>query len=152
MSNVATMYSVQVNRSYERDGFNEMVNNLLSSAGRFEVNSDGLVVTRVLLSAKADVVTNSAVRMYALNVNMPATATTTTWVSLFNTSSASVTAGTTVPDSGFLVTSQVSLPVLFPSGQYFSSGMSWLAGTTAAGAASANASNSPTMTLVYKVG
>src|SRR5262252_303386 len=143
MSNVATLYQMSVERSYQRDGYNDMVN-ALKQVARQEVFSDGLVTNRNAVNAKADVVTNAAVRVYAIQCAMPSTSTTTTYLQLFNTSSATVTLGTTAPEFQVILTSQASRPILFPTGLPFATALSYAATTLVSGSVAANATNTPT--------
>ena len=150
MSNVATIYSLQCQRSYERDGYNEAVNALKQSAGRFETFSDGLLSSRTALSAKAEVVTNAAVRVYMLSAAMPSGATTNAYIQLFKTSTGSVTLGTTPPDFQVEISSTESITIHIPQGRLFSGALSMACTTLASGSVAANTTNTPTVTLLYK--
>jgi hypothetical protein len=149
MPNVATLYQLAVERSYQRDGYQDLVN-ALKQVARQEVYSDALVATRAAGGAKADVVTNAAVRIYAIQCAMPSTSTTTAYLQLFNTSSATVTLGTTAPEFQVMITSQASRPILFPTGLPFSTALSWAVTTLPSGSVAANATNAPTVTLLYR--
>src|SRR5262252_8207570 len=143
MSNVSTIYQLKAERSYQRDGYQDLVN-ALNQVARQEVYSDLLTSTRAAGGAKADIVTNAAVRVYAIQCAMPSTSTTTAYLQLFNTSSATVTLGTTAPEFQVILTSQASRPILFPTGLPFATALSYAATTLVSGSVAANATNTPT--------
>jgi hypothetical protein len=149
MSNVATLYQLACQRSYERDGYQDLVNGLKQVA-RQEVYSDAMVSSRAVGGAKADLVTNAAVRVYAIQCAMPSTATTNSYLQLFNTSSATVTLGTTAPEFQVMLTSQASRPMEFHTGIPFSAALSWAVTTLPSGSVAANATNAPTVTILYR--
>jgi len=80
MSNVSTIYQLKAERSYQRDGYQDLVN-ALNQVARQEVYSDLLTSTRAAGGAKADIVTNAAVRVYAIQCAMPSTSTTSSLAS-----------------------------------------------------------------------
>lgn len=93
MGNAQTLFSLEASAAYERDGFQDAVRYLRKTAGRQFLQADNLAVYRTTTSAKSDVITNAAVQLVMVSVKSPATATTNSWLNLFNTSSASVTLG-----------------------------------------------------------
>lgn len=152
MSNAAVLYALECQSALERAGFSRCQAFVRRTAGQKEFFSDGLVLTKVALSTKADVVTNAAVKMYFLSVNSPSTATTTAWMAAWNTSTASVTLGTTIPDFGFKVeaTKSVTLPIADGEDSFFTTAMSWATTVAKNGATVSAANEVPTVTMVYK--
>jgi len=151
MANVQAVYQLKCQQAYERDGFQEMTRALAQSSARFQWFADNLKVAIGAGSGKLDVSTNATAKLYAISFAMPSTATTTTWIQMFNTSSASVTLGTTVPNMTIelLSTDSLTTPILFPAGKSFGSGFSIAGTTTQTGSAAANASNTPVCTIHY---
>lgn len=152
MSNASVLYSLECQSAGERAGFSRAMSFVRRTAGQKEFYSDGLVLTRAALSTKADVVTNAAVKVYFLNINSPSTATTTAWFAAWNTSTASVTLGTTIPD--FLVkveaTKSVTVPIADGEDSFFTTAMSWATTIAKNGATVSAANEVPTVTMLYK--
>jgi len=151
MSNVATLYQLRVRRSYERDGVNDFLN-LLPQMARQEVFSDGLTYQVTALQAKTTILTNVGCNVYGIVAAPPSTATTSSWVRLYNTTSASVTSGTTLPDLCFMVSSGVTSTLVMPKGINHSAitAVCIEAVTTVSGGTAANTTNMPTVTILYK--
>lgn len=124
--------------------------------GTYEADNAGVVVTRLNntnVGAGGEVAawTNAAVRLYAVVVQSPSAATASAFVQIFNTSTASVTLGTTRPDAQFKVTAGQTKTVLYIPGNNdsdFSSAMSYCVSTTAAGATGVNSTNTPVVTFL----
>lgn len=122
----------------------------------YEADNAGVVVTRlnntnVAAGGEVAAWTNAAVRLYAVIVQSPSTATTSAHVQIYNTSTASVTLGTTRADVQFKVTATKTKTVLFVPGNDdgdFSSAMSYCVSTAAAGATGVNAANTPVVTFL----
>lgn len=124
--------------------------------GTYEVDNAGVVLTRlnntnVAAGGEVAAWTNAAVRLYAVVVQSPSTATASAFVQIFNTSTASVTLGTTRPDAQFKVTAGQTKTVVYVPGNNdsdFSSAMSYCVSTTAAGATGVNAANTPVVSFL----
>lgn len=153
MSNASTLFSLEAAASYERDGFQDAVRYLRSTAGRQFLQADNLTVYKTNTSAKSDVVTNAAVRPVLISVNSPSTATTDAWLQLFNTSSASVTlGGLPQPVEVIKVPYTKTVTVVFFPGIdpcKFSAALSLAVTTSFCGGTAADATNAPSTTVLY---
>lgn len=152
MGNASTLYSLEVQSTTERAGFSRAMASVRRQAGQKEFFSDGLAISRSVVGGKADVVTNAAVKVYFLSVNSPSTATTTAFFQAFNTSSGSVTLGTTDPELSFKVESTKSVTLQLWDGEdsMFTTALSWAVTTTRHGGTASGANEQPTVTLLYK--
>lgn len=157
MANPATLNSLEVQSQYEREGLSRVIPLVKKLTGAvYEVDSGALVVTRLNatnVSAGGEVAawTNQAVRLYAVHAASPAAATASAFVQIFNTSTASVTLGTTRPDVQFKLTAGKSKTVVYVPGNDdgdFSSAVSYCVSTTAAGATGVNSTNTPVVTFL----
>jgi hypothetical protein len=154
MSNTATLYQLAASAQYERDGLNRVLEILKRTLGDYEELSDALVMTRLNPSSaavEATAWTNAAVRLYLMHAASPAGATTAAFLQVFSTSSASVTLGTTRPDTGLKLSPGASKTLLFLPGNNdsdFAAGLSIAATTTAGGATGVNSTNAPVVTIV----
>lgn len=153
MANATVLNSLRVQASYERDGFQRAVADVSRWAGQLAEFADNLVLSKTAVAAKADIVTNAGVKPYILHVNSPSGATTTSYLQVFNTSSGSVTLGTTIPELSLRIEAGASRTlVLYDSGDaaLFPTAMSWAVTAAANGQTAANAANTPTITLLYR--
>jgi|SRR6185295_15505266 len=153
MSNASTLYSLEAAAYYERDGFQDAVRFLRSSAGRQFLQADNLTLYRTGTSAKSDVVTNAGVKPVLVSVNSPATATTDAWLQMFNTSSASVTLGG-LPQPSISIKvpyTKTTTVVWFPGNDpcMFATALSIAVTTAFCGGTAADATNAPTTTILY---
>jgi hypothetical protein len=155
MGNASTLFQLEALASYKGDGFQDMVRALRSGAGRHFAISDNLTIGRVATSAITDVKTNAATQLVMIWADTASAATTTGYVHLFNTSSASVTLGTTVPETSLKLSNVANTgagALFFPgiSTTQFGAALS-IATTVAAGTTTtaANATNAPNIILVY---
>lgn len=157
MSNAKALYTAETSAAYERDGLNRAMPLIKKLVSAFESDTDALVVTRlnntnVAAGGETTAWTNAAVRLYAIHVAMPSTTTASAFVQIFNTSTASVTLGTTRPDYQVKLggTAASSKTVVFVPGNddnAFSSALSYCVSTTAAGATGVNSTNTPIVTF-----
>ena len=153
MANANVLYQLNAQANYERDGFSKAVGQLARWAGQNSEMADNLILSRGSVGAKADIVTNAGVKIYMVSVASPAGATTTSYLQVFNTSSASVTLGTTVPEEQFRLEAGVTKTVLYyvsNDSATMPTAFSWAATTTVGGATAANATNLPTVTILYR--
>ncbi|HJQ65913.1 MAG TPA: hypothetical protein VJ816_06035 [Gemmatimonadales bacterium] len=155
MGNASTLFQLEALASYKGDGFQDMVRALRSGAGRHFAISDNLTIGRIATSALTDVKTNAASQVVMIWADTNSAATTTGYLHLFNTSSASVTLGTTPPEMSIKLTNAAGSGagiLMFPgiSTTQFGAALS-LATTVAAGTSTtaANATNAPNVIVVY---
>src|SRR5690349_447678 len=97
MSNANTIYQLEAMAAYEPDGFQDFTRYLKETANKY-FPADDLTIARINTSAKTDIKTNAGSKIVAIYVKTASGATTTGYLQLFNTSSASVTLGTTPPE------------------------------------------------------
>ena len=153
MSNATTLFQLEAQSAYEREGFQDAVRFLRGSAGRLFLQADNLTVYRTGTSAKSDVVTNAAVKPVLVSINSPATATTDAWLQMFNTSSASVTLGG-IPQPIEIIKvpyAKTTTVVWYPGTDQckFTAALSIAVTTGLCGGTAADATNAPTTTILY---
>jgi hypothetical protein len=155
MGNASTLYQLEAMAAYKGDGFQDMVRALRSGAGRHFALSDNLTIGRVATSAITDIKTNAGSQVVMIWADTASGATTTGYTHLFNTSSASVTLGTTPPETSIKLTNAAGAGagiLMFPgtSTTQFGAALS-IATTTLAGTSTtaANATNAPNVIIVY---
>ena len=155
MSNANTLYALEARMAYEPDGFQDAVRFLRGSVGRQHLQADDLVSTVVTTSAKADIKTNAGVQLAMIYVKTASGATTTGYLQLFNTSSASVTLGTTAPEMVIKLSNaaNVGQPIVFNNSTEataFGTALSCaVTVTSGVNTTAANATNAPTITFLY---
>lgn len=154
MGNATTLATLEYEMAYNPDGFQDAVRRLKEDAARF-FPADNLTLARISTSAKVDVKTNAGSQVVALIIKTASAATTTGYVQLFNTSSASVTLGTTPPEEVIKLSSAANVlkVVRFfpPTGSTEYAAALSLATTVTSGVntTAANATNAPTITVLY---
>jgi hypothetical protein len=153
MSNAQTLFSLEASAAYERDGFQDAVRTLRKTAGRQFLQADNLAVFRTSTSAKSDVVTNATVQPVLISVKSPATATTDSWLCLFNTSSSSVTLGGLPKAQEIFIVpyTKTRTYVVFPAADPcpYSGALSIAVTTSPHGGTAADATNAPVTTILY---
>lgn len=160
-ANVAALYDLEVQSQYERDGLSRVIPLLKNAVGAgFENAGNVLVVTRlnatnVAAGGEVAAWTNAAVRLYAVHIAMPTGTTASAHVQIFNTSTASVTLGTTRPHYHITMggtTARSKTVVFLPGNEDDTLGaMSYAVSTTAAGATGVNSTNTPVVTFLTQV-
>ena len=155
MSNVNTLSQLEAQAAYEPEGFQDATRYLRSSIGRMRLAQDDLVKLSVSTSAKAEVRTNGAVTLAMIYVKTASGATTTGYLQLFNTSTASVTLGTTAPEMVIKLSNAANVGqaiVFYPGteGTAFGTALSCaVTVTSGVNTTAANATNTPTILFVY---
>ena len=154
MGNATTLATLEYEMAYNPDGMQDAVRRLRADAARW-FPADNLTLARISTSAKTDVKTNAGSQVVALIIKTNAIATTTGYVQLFNTSSATVVLGTTSPEEVIKLSNAANvLKVVrfFPGNgaTEYSAAMS-LATTVTSGVntTAANATNAPTIIVLY---
>jgi hypothetical protein len=152
MPNAAVLYQLSCQAQYERDGLQRALSQVRRQAGSLEAVADDLATVSVALAAKGEVRTNAAVRPYLIHIASPEGATTTSYLQAFNTSTASVTLGTTAPELQARIPAGTSQTLMFFPGNAatFPTAMSWAVTIAVSGQTAANATNTPTVTMLYK--
>ena len=158
MTNVAVLADLEAQSQYAQEGLARVIPLLKHVVGgSYEKASDGLVLTRLVatnVSAGGETTawTNAAVRLYLVHVAMPSTTTASAHVQIFNTSTASVTLGTTRPaySIAMMATTQKSkTTVYFPGNEDDTfPALSYCVSTTVGGATGVNSTNTPTVTFI----
>jgi hypothetical protein len=155
MSNASTLFQLEAMAAYEPDGFQDAVAGLRRGAGRAFALADNLTFTKFATSALTDIKTNAASQVVMIYVKTNALASTTGYVQLFNTSSASVTLGTTPPEQVLKLSnaaSQGTAILFYPGTSTTQHGAALSLATTVTSGVNttaANATNAPTVLVVY---
>ena len=153
MGNAQTLFSLEASAAYERDGFQDAVRYLRKTAGRQFLQADNLAVYRTTTSALSDVITNAAVQLVLVSVKSPSTATTNSWLNLFNTSSGSVTLGglPKATEVFFVPYTKTRTVVAYQASDphAYTAALSIAVTTAPHGATAADATNAPVTTILY---
>ncbi len=154
MPNVATMYQMEADAQYQREGVARAVAMLRSYAPFFEIQGDGL--TRLVtadLSTTVTAVKASAGNLYSVTIISPSDATADAYVQVFNVAAASVTLGTTAPDLVFKCPFGKTVTFLVVPGDddndQFSTAISHAATTTATGSTALGTVSLPDVAVLY---
>ena len=154
MTNLSTYATLEYRMAYSPDGYQDAVRRIREEAQRF-FPGDNLQLAEIVTSAKADVVPNAGVQIAALIIKTNALATTTGYVQLFNTSSATVALGTTAPEQVIKLSNAANVLKIVkfypPNGATEHAVALSLAPTvtSSVNTTAANATNAPTITVVY---
>lgn len=154
MTNANTLATLEYRMAYNPDGYQDAVRRLREDAARY-FPADNLVLAEISTSALTDVKTNAGSQVVALIIKTNAIASTTGYVQMFNTSSASVTLGTTPSEQTIKLSNAANILKVvrfFPGNgaTEFAAALS-LATTVTSGVntTAANATNAPTITVLY---
>lgn len=154
MGNAQTLATLEYEMAYAPDGMQDAVRRMREDAAR-HFPSDNLTLAKIATSALVDIKTNAGSQVVALIIKTASGATTTGYVQMFNTSSASVTLGTTAPEQVIKLSNAANVlkVVRFYPGSNateFGTALS-LATTVTSGVntTAANATNAPTITVLY---
>lgn len=150
MSNIQTIYSLEVQRAYQPHGYEDFVHNLRGTAGLDEFASDALTTYQSnALTTTAVAIKASAGSVYGVAVKSNGTAG---YVSLWNVAQGAVTVGSTTQD--------LVIPVSATSGEFTRMNLSgsgtgtiWNTAITAAAATTARGNtvmtNLPNVWILY---
>lgn len=154
MTNANTLATLEYRMAYNPDGYQDAVRRLKEDAARY-FPADNLTLAEISTSALTDVKTNAGSQVVALIIKTNAIASTTGYVQMFNTSSASVTLGTTPSEQTIKLSNAANILKVvrfFPGNgaTEFAAALS-LATTVTSGVntTAANATNAPTITVLY---
>jgi hypothetical protein len=154
MTNANTLATLEYEMAYHADGYQDAVRRLREDAAR-HFPADNLALARIATSAITDVKTNAGSQVVALVIKTNAAATTTGFVGLWNTSSASVTLGTTRPDQVIKLSDApnvLKVVRFYPGSGATEFALALSVATTVTNSVNttaANATNAPTITILY---
>ena len=153
MPNVQTIYQLECEAAYQREGVAKAMEFLKRYAPFFEHQGDGLTRTAIGdLTNVAQAIEAAAANLYAVVVVSPTAATVDAFVQIFNVAAASVTVGTTAPDLVLKVPFGKTVTYLVLPGDddndQFSAAISTAATTTPAGGTALAAASLPDVTFV----
>src|SRR5689334_9811035 len=154
MSNANTIYQLEAMAAYEPDGFQDFTRYLKETANKY-FPADDLTIARINTSAKTDIKTNAGSKIVAIYVKTASGATTTGYLQLFNTSSASVTLGTTPPEEAIKLSNAANVAKVIRfwpgngSTEYSAALSLAVTVTSAVNTTAQNATNAPVILVAY---